>query len=341
MNPITTTALTTRRRAARVRRVFQSDVLAGLRRVSKQLSCKYFYDSRGSELFDRICRLDEYYLTRSELAIMDRFALEMGAQIGSGVMLVEYGSGSSVKTRYLLDALPDAVAYVGVDVSGQHLQQAARELARDYPRIEILSVCADFTGDIALPISKRPATHAAVYFPGSTIGNFVPAQAAELLGRIARLCGQDGGLLIGIDLKKDPATIEAAYNDHAGVTAQFNLNLLHRINRELGADFDLDRFFHRASYNGELGRIEMYLVSRVAHVVTIGNEKIEFAAGETICTEYSHKYTVDEFVSIAAASGLALHREWTDQSRHFAVLHFAVADQTTPTDASNSYPSMT
>jgi dimethylhistidine N-methyltransferase len=272
---------------------------------------------------------------------MDRFALEMGAQIGPGAMLVEYGSGSSVKTRYLLDALPDPVAYVGVDVSAQHLQQAARELARDYPRIEILSVCADFTGDLALPISKHPATHTAVYFPGSTIGNFMPAQAAKLLGQIAQLCGQHGGLLIGIDLKKDPAMIEAAYNDRAGVTAQFNLNLLHRINRELGADFDLDRFSHQASYNSELGRIEMYLVSRSAHVVTIGNEKIELAAGETISTEYSHKYTVDEFAAIAATAGLELHREWTDKNRHFAVLHFAVAAEARPMGASSSYPSTT
>lgn len=202
MNPTIATALTTRRRASRARRVFQSEVLVGLGKTSKQLPCKYFYDACGSALFDRICELDEYYLTRTELAIMDRHASEMGVQIGSGVMLVEYGSGSSVKARYLLDALPDTVAYVGVDVSGQHLQQAARGLAQDYPRIEILSVCADFTGDIALPISKRPATHTAVYFPGSTIGNFLRAQAAELLGRIARLCGQDGGLLIGIDLKK-------------------------------------------------------------------------------------------------------------------------------------------
>jgi dimethylhistidine N-methyltransferase len=328
MNPITATTRTLRRRAARTRRVFQDDVLAGLRRIPKQLPSKYFYDSRGSELFDRICRLDEYYLTRSELAIMDRFAIEMGAQIGAGAMLVEYGSGSSVKTRYLLDALSDAVAYVGVDVSEQHLRNAAQELTRDYPRVEILSVCADFTGDFSLPISKRPATHAAVYFPGSTIGNFVPTQATELLGRIARLCGQAGGLLIGIDLKKDAAIIEAAYNDRAGVTAQFNFNLLHRINRELGADFDLDRFSHQARYNRDLGRIEMYLVSRTAQTVTIGNEKIEIAAGETICTEYSYKYTIDEFASIAAASGLALHKEWTDQNRRFAVLHFAVVDET-------------
>jgi dimethylhistidine N-methyltransferase len=305
--------------------------------LPKQLPCKYFYDARGSELFDRICRLDEYYLTRCELSIMDQFALEMGAQIGSGAMLVEYGSGSSVKTRYLLDALPDAVAYVGVDVSGQHLQRAARELAQDYPRIEILSVCADFTKEFTLPLSTRRATHAAVYFPGSTIGNFVPAQAAELLNQIARLCGRDGGLLIGIDLKKDPAAIEAAYNDRLGVTAQFNLNLLHRINHELGADFELDRFSHRASYNREMGRIEMYLVSRLAQAVTIGHETIEFAAGEAVCTEFSHKYTVDEFAAIAANSGLALRKEWTDPSRRFAVLHFAVAGQARPRHGSNTH----
>ncbi len=292
----------------------------------KQLPCKYFYDSRGSELFDRICQLDEYYLTRSELAIMDRFASEMGAQIGPGAMLVEYGSGSSVKTRYLLDDLPDAVAYVPVDISGEHLQRTARELARDYPRIEVLPVCADFTGHFALPASKRPATHSAVYFPGSTIGNFLPDQAAELLGRITRLCGKNGGLLIGIDLKKDPATIEAAYNDPSGVTAEFNLNLLGRINRELGADFDLGSFFHQARYNSQLGRVEMYLVSHAAQTVTIGNERIEFFPDETICTEYSHKYTVDEFAAIAATAGLSLHEQWTDKNRYFAVLHFAVAD---------------
>jgi dimethylhistidine N-methyltransferase len=333
MKLASTSALDMRRRASRARRDFLRDVCAGLRTAPKQLPCKYFYDARGSQLFDRICQLEEYYLTRCEMAIMDGFASEMGAQIGPGAMLVEYGSGSSVKTRYLLDVLPDAVAYVGVDVSGQHLQQAARELARDYPAIEILSVCADFTRDFALPISKRPATHAAVYFPGSTIGNFLPAEAAALLGRIARLCGQGGGLLIGIDLKKDPAKIEAAYNDGPGVTAQFNLNLLERINRELGADFDLERFSHRACYNRELGRIEMYLVSSAAQTVTIGKERFEFDDGETICTEYSHKYTVDEFAVIAAAAGLALHKEWTDADRNCAVLHFAVADPVHPPTA--------
>jgi dimethylhistidine N-methyltransferase len=312
------------RRASKAARVFLRDAISGLRTSPKSLPCKYFYDQRGSELFDRICQLDEYYLTRSELALMDQFAPEMGAQIGPGAMLVEYGSGSSVKTRYLLDALPDAAAYVPVDISREHLQQTARELARDYPRIEILPVCADFTQHFALPRSRRTATHSAVYFPGSTIGNFLPGQAIAVLRRISRMCGNGGGLLIGIDLKKDVATIEAAYNDLLGVTAEFNLNLLRRMNRELGADFDLSQFFHRARYNANLGRVEICLVSRRAQAVSFGGETIEFDRGETICTEYSHKYTVDEFAAVAAAAGLTLRREWTDKNRRFAVLHFAV-----------------
>jgi dimethylhistidine N-methyltransferase len=311
-------------RAPVARRSFLQDVTAGLQTSPKRLSCKYFYDQRGSKLFDQICQLDEYYLTRSELAIMDRFAPEMGAQIGPGAMLVEYGSGSSVKTRYLLDGLPDPVAYVPVDISGDHLYETARELARDYPRIEILPVCADFTQDFALPQSLRATTHAAVYFPGSTIGNFLPGQATGLLRRITRMCGTGGGLLIGIDLKKDTATIEAAYNDRLGVTAEFNLNILRRINRELGADFDLDQFFHQARYNDEFGRVEMHLISRRAQAVTFGGETIEFEPGESICTEYSHKYTVDEFAAVAATAGLTLRREWTNENRQFAVLHFAV-----------------
>src|SRR5580704_7155601 len=314
-------------RAPIAHRSFLRDVIAGLQTRPKHLSCKYFYDQRGSKLFDRICQLDEYYLTRSELAIMDRFAPEMGAQIGPGAMLVEYGSGSSVKTRYLLDGLPDPVAYVPVDISGDHLRQTARELARDYPRIEILPVCADFTKDFALPRSQRTASHAAVYFPGSTIGNFLPGEAVALLRRITRMCGTGGGLLIGIDLKKNIPTIEAAYNDRLGVTAEFNLNLLRHINRELGADFDLDRFFHQARYNAELGRVEMHLISRRAQTVTLGGETVEFEPGETICTEHSHKYTVDEFAAVASAAGLTLRREWTTEKREFAVLHFAVLER--------------
>jgi L-histidine Nalpha-methyltransferase len=324
MNDRTDQSLALKRRHSQARRAFLRDVLGGLRRSPKRLPCKYFYDRRGSELFDQICLLDEYYLTRSELAIMERDAAEMGEQIGAGVKLVEYGSGSSVKTRYLLDGLPDPVAYVPVDISGEHLHRTAAELARDYPRIEILPVCADFTKHFALPLSNRAASHAAAYFPGSTIGNFMPGEAAELLQKITGLCGTGGGLLIGIDLQKDPATIEAAYNDSRGVTAQFNLNLLRRINRELGANFDLAQFVHWAVYNPKHGRVEMYLESRRAQAVEVGGEIVEFAQGERICTEYSHKYTIDGFAATAAVAGLTLRRAWTDKRGYFAVLHLAV-----------------
>jgi dimethylhistidine N-methyltransferase len=320
MNP----SATQLQRASRAQREFLRDVLNGLRGQRKELSCKYFYDKRGSELFERICQLDEYYLTRAELAIMHEFAGEMGAQIGGQVRLVEYGSGSSVKTRYLLDALPQPVAYVPVDISGEHLQQTAEELAADYPRIEILPVCADFTEPFELPLPARAATHTAVYFPGSTIGNFMPDRAAELLRRITMLCGRGGGLLIGIDLKKDIAQIEAAYDDALGVTAQFNLNLLRRINRELGGNVDLDQFQHRAVYNAELGRVEIDLVSRCRQSVTVAGEAFEFQRGEAIRTEYSHKYAIEEFAAIAATAGLYLHHQWTDARKNVAVLHLVV-----------------
>jgi dimethylhistidine N-methyltransferase len=310
--------------ANRQQGIFLRDVLTGLRADPKYLPCKYFYDQRGSQLFERICQLEEYYLTRCELAIMEQYAGQMGQQLGAGAIVVEYGSGSSVKTRYLLDALPEAVAYVPVDISSELLRQSSRELARDYPHFEILPVCADFTQPFAVPRSKRLPRHTTVYFPGSTIGNFLPGTAVELLRHIAWICGAGGGLLIGIDLKKDKAAIEAAYNDRLGVTAEFNLNLLRRMNRELHADFDLDRFSHRAWYSSKFGRIEMQLVSREAQVVTMGCEQVEFAAGESICTEYSHKYSVEEFAALAAESGLALRQKWTDANQNFAVLHFAI-----------------
>jgi dimethylhistidine N-methyltransferase len=305
---------------------FLEDILEGLSQSPKNLPCKYFYDERGSALFDQICELDEYYPTRTELAIMRRFAPEMAEQIGPGVMLVEYGSGSSIKTRWLLDHLPDPAAYVPVDISRDHLEQTAGRLAADYPYLDVLPVCADFTGPFDLPASVRDPSHAAVYFPGSTIGNFTPGDALALLRQIAALCGTDGGLLIGIDLKKDISTIEAAYNDAAGVTAEFNLNLLRRINRELDGDFRLDRFRHRAVYNPVVGRVELGLVSQCAQRVTVADETFDFECGEEVRTEYSHKYTIDEFAEIAAAADLTLHRYWTDEASRFAVLHFAVVD---------------
>lgn len=305
---------------------FLEDVLGGLRQSPRQLPCKYFYDERGSRLFDAICELDEYYLTRTELQIMEQYAEEMAEQIGPGVMLVEYGSGSSIKTRILLDHLQEPVAYVPVDISREHLHRVADELSQDYPDIEILPVCADFTEEFQLPLSRRTPTHAAVYFPGSTIGNFRPAAARELLSHIAPLCGRGGGLLIGVDLQKERETLEAAYNDAEGVTAEFNRNLLHRINRDLNADFEPERFEHRAEYNREEGRVELYLESSKQQSVTIAEEQFDFAAGERICTEYSHKYTIDSFARIAAEVGLALHRSWLDDEKRFAVLHFAVMD---------------
>ena len=305
---------------------FQNDIVAGLNSNPRTLPCKYFYDERGSQLFDDICKLDEYYLTRSEISIMKKYAPEMADQIGPGVMLVEYGSGSSIKTRLLLDHLQDPIAYVPVDISRDHLQRAANDLSLAYPNIEVLPVCADFTAEFDLPISKRTATHNAVYFPGSTIGNFQPTSAGAMLARIAPLCGTGGGLLIGIDLQKDVDTIESAYNDAKGVTAEFNLNILNRINRELDGEFDVDQFEHQADYNDEMGRVEIYLVSQCDQTVTVGDESFEFADGETICTEYSHKYTIDGFAELAAEVGLTLHRHWTDDRQLFAVLHFVVSD---------------
>jgi len=305
---------------------FFKDVVSGLSDFPRSLPCKYFYDERGSQLFNEICELEEYYLTRAELSIMERYASEMAEQIGPGVMLVEYGSGSSVKTRSLLNHLCDPAAYVPVDISREHLQRTADSLAIAYPRIEVLPVCADFTEGFRLPDSKRNPTHSAVYFPGSTIGNFEPKAARAILTRIATLCGTGGGLLIGIDLQKDVAIIEAAYNDAKGVTSEFNLNLLSRINRELDGDIDICQFEHQANYNEELSRVEIQLVSQCAQETRIGDESFTFAKGEAILTEYSHKYTIASFAEMADEVGLTLRRSWTDRQEHFAVLHLAVSE---------------
>ena len=305
-------------------RQFLADVVAGLGESPKRLPSKYFYDQRGSELFDDICQLEEYYVTRTELVIMEAHGPAMAQCIGGGVRLIEYGSGSSVKTRILLDHLEDPAAYVPVDISRDHLLQTARQLQRDYPQLEVLPVHADFTCDFALPQPARKPTHSAIYFPGSTIGNFTPERARGILARIALLCGTGGGLLIGIDLQKDPRILEAAYNDSAGITAEFNLNLLRRINRELKADFAVEQFSHRAVYNHEFGRMEMHLVSEAEQQVALDGRRFQFASGETICTEYSHKYTVEGFSRQAAEVGLSLHHHWTDAKNHFAVLHFVV-----------------
>ncbi len=303
---------------------FLRDVLDGLSSEPKRLDCKYFYDERGSQLFDRITELPEYYLTRTEQAIMEAHVAEMGAQIGPGVMLVEFGSGSSTKTRILLDHLEDPVAYVPLDISEEHLLKTATALRTSYPDLEILPLVADFTERFELPDSSRTRTHAAVYFPGSTIGNFTPAEAHQILGTIAGILGAQGGLLIGIDLQKDPGIIEAAYNDAQGITDEFNLNLLVRANRELGANFEIERFAHQAVYNEAMGRVELFLVSRDDQTVTLDGREFEFRAGELILTEYSYKYTVAGFAGLAAEAGFSLHKSWTDRERLFAVLHLVL-----------------
>lgn len=305
---------------------FAADVAAGLSQPNKTLPSKYFYDQRGSQLFDQICELPEYYPTRTELGIMQRYAAEMGRQIGAGAMVIEFGSGSSTKTRILLDHLVDPAAYVPVDVSYEHLHETAQALVRAYPGLDILPVCADFTRPFDLPSASRLETHDAVYFPGSTIGNFEQADAMGLLEHIVSLCGQGGGLLVGIDLQKDVDVLEAAYNDAQGVTAEFNLNLLHRINRQLEGDLQVDQFRHEAVYNREVGRIEMYLVSTVDQTATISGQRYNFPQGDRICTEYSHKYTVAGFAEMAQSVGLTLRRQWLDDQEYFAVLHLALLD---------------
>jgi dimethylhistidine N-methyltransferase len=301
----------------------KEEVLKGLVANPKVLPCKFFYDARGSQLFDEICDVEEYYLTRTEMSIMEENADEMADRVGKHILLVEYGSGSSVKTRILLDRLAEPVGYVPIDISRQHLLEAATSIATAYPEIEVLPVCADYTQQIRLPRPTARASRVVVYFPGSTIGNFDPGQARAFLRRIAGTCSTGGGLLIGVDLQKAPSVLEAAYNDEAGVTADFNKNILRRINREVGSEFDLDLFDHDAVYNSESGRIEMYLVSRVDQKIRIDGRSIDFRRGERICTEHSYKYTLDGFAELAASAGLAVREVWTDPRSYFSVQYLA------------------
>jgi len=298
---------------------FREDALSGLGQPRKTLPCKYFYDAEGSKLFDQICALREYYPTRTELGILRAHASEMARCLGPDVLLVEYGSGSSVKTRLLLDRLAQPVAYVPVDISREHLLETALTLRLDYPDLAVLPVCADFAAPFALPRPPRPAARRAVYFPGSTIGNFSEAAAVALLRGVARRVGAGGAFLVGVDLKKDPRELERAYDDARGVTAAFNLNLLARMNRELDADFDLRRFRHRAVWVEEASRVEMHLVSEVEQTVSVDGVPVRFARGESICTEHSHKYTLDGFARLAARAGLAVRRVWTDRRARFSV----------------------
>lgn len=296
-----------------------AEIRRGLRREQKALSPKFFYDDRGSQLFERITQLPEYYLTPAELAIMERHVGEMAELVGPQASLIEFGSGSSTKTRILLEYLDRLAAYVPVDISREHLVAAANGLAADFPRIEVLPVAADFTRPFDLPNPRVMPLRNIVYFPGSTIGNFTPEAALDLLRVMHHEAAEDGALLIGVDLKKDRAILERAYNDSAGVTAEFNLNMLRRLNREFGANFDIGAFEHLALYSETHGRIEMHLVSLRKQTVAIAGERFHFDEGETIRTEYSHKYTLEEFAAMAAQAGFEVHTAWMDDARLFSV----------------------
>ena len=298
---------------------FREDVIAGLSLPQKTLSPKYFYDAEGSRLFERICRLREYYPTRSELALMRRHLADIARFAGRGVQLIEYGSGASTKTRQLLRALRPA-AYVPVDISAAALQSATRRIAREFPWLDVHGVVGDFMQPLRVPaLRARSRQRRVVYFPGSTIGNLTHEEAHAFLRMTRSQVGAHGAMLVGVDLKKDANRLHAAYNDAQGVTAAFNLNLLARINRELGGDFDLRRFAHYAFYNASLGRIEMHLVSLAAQRVAIDRHRFRFDVGESVHTENSYKYAVPEFEALARAAGFRAARVWQDGRRDFAL----------------------
>lgn len=297
----------------------RADVLHGLRLPHKRLPSKYFYDARGSELFELICEQPEYYLTRVELAILREHVGEIAEAIGPDTLLMEYGSGSGLKTRLLLKHMDEPAVYMPVEIARAALLESVGALACEFPGLEMLPVCADFTEPLALPLPQRPVRRTVAFFPGSTIGNFDHDEAVGLLRQLRARIGHDGAALVGVDLKKDPDELEAAYNDAAGVTAEFTLNLLARCNRELGADFDLGAFRHRARWNALAGRIETHVLSLRRQSVRIGGDTFCFDAGEAMLVEYSCKYSPSGFAQLAARAGLRAARVWTDPDSRFSL----------------------
>jgi dimethylhistidine N-methyltransferase len=297
---------------------FADHVVNGLGDNPKWLSAKYFYDAAGSDLFEQITELPEYYPTRTELKILRENAGAMSAYVPLSAALVEFGTGSTRKARLLIDAAPQLAAYVPVDISAEFLAHEAAAVRRDIPWIAVLSVAADFTRDFDLPQQVRPRPRVG-FFPGSTIGNFEPQDAAEFLRQAGRILGGGATMIVGVDCIKDEAVLNAAYDDAAGVTAKFNLNILRRMNRELGGDFDFASFRHRAFYNAADRRIEMHLESLRDQTVRVAGRNFRFAEGETIHTENSYKYTVDSFRALAESAGWRPVATWTDENRYFAV----------------------
>jgi dimethylhistidine N-methyltransferase len=295
------------------------DALAGLSRSPKRMPSKYFYDHRGSDLFEAITRQPEYYLTRVEQALLDARMPAIAEAVGAGAHVVEYGSGSGRKTRQLLQGLHAPVAYTPVEISRAALEDTTARLSAAFPAIEMLSICADFTRPFPLPPPAHSPRRTLVFFPGSTLGNFTHDEAVRILAGMRQIMGPEGRVLIGIDLQKDPAVIEAAYNDAAGVTAAFTLNLLVRMNRELGSDFDLAGFRHHARYASERGRIETFLVSLRKQAVHIAGRRFPFEQDEAMLVEYSHKYSDGGFAALAAAAGLEVAEQWNDPSDWFGL----------------------
>ena len=306
--------------------VFCPKSVAGLSRPQKTLPCKFLYDEEGSRLFNEICELEEYYPTRTENQILRDNINEIASLIGSECRLVEFGSGSSTKTRHLLTHLPSMSGYIPIDISGPQLLESAAQLAGEFPGLEINPLEADYGEISEIPDTKRKPRRTVAFFPGSTIGNFDPVAAVAFLRNIAFLCGSDGGLLIGVDRKKPRQILEPAYNDRKGVTAKFNLGILARANRELGADFDLSAFRHHAPYNETHGRIEMHLVSKRAQIVNLDSQEFRFEEGEYITTEHSYKYTLPGFAGLALRAGFELVRNWEDRNHLFSVLFLRVRD---------------
>jgi dimethylhistidine N-methyltransferase len=295
------------------------ELIEGLSQPQKMISPKYFYDEVGSQLFEEITELPEYYLTDAELEIMRRYVDEMVELIGKQASLIEFGSGSSLKTRILLGHLDELAAYVPVDISADHLQASAQQTRRDFPELAVHPVVADFTRPFDLPTPDITPVKNVIYFPGSTLGNFEYAEAMELLRVMRDEAGDGGALLIGLDLQKDPDIIHRAYNDSEGVTAKFNLNMLRHLNTNYGANFDLDAFEHRAEYDEEKGRVVLELVSQKDQNVTIGDAEFAIADGETILTEYSHKYTLKGFARMAHDAGFEVEKVWKDPDKLFSV----------------------
>jgi dimethylhistidine N-methyltransferase len=299
---------------------FRDQVIAGLSASPKWIASKFFYDRTGSRLFEEICDLDEYYPTRAELSILRSTAKEMAAGLGDRPLLVELGSGSGLKTRLLLAALSDPAAYVPVDIAREELLAQCAMLSDAMPALELLPVCTDYTQPFQLPLARRRTPNVCFYFPGSTIGNLEPPEAVGLLQHLRRLADGPCKLLLGVDLKKDPIRLQAAYDDARGITAAFNLNLLVRINRELGGDFKVEAFRHRALYNAPEGRIEMHLVSTVAQKAHINGNTFAFAEGETIRTEHSYKYLIPEIARLGQQAGFDVRQSWMDTHKLFSVL---------------------